>query len=117
MAKFVDETVSDALERAIKNAKHLRVRDAAMIAAARALARKIDEWDVIAQWAIDDALVEGRRPTVPLNDNTSIPTFLKYLEALQLTPPVPKAATGPASTASPAQKTINDLRKGLSVVS
>ena len=42
--QFPQETVADALERSLRNAKHLRAKDAATVAAARALAWKIDHW-------------------------------------------------------------------------
>ena len=78
----------------VSNAKHLRAKDAATVAAARALAWKIDHWDELAEQAISDAEVKGKgaRPAVPLNDNTSIPTFLKYCAALGLTPEEEKPA-------------------------
>lgn len=47
MTRFEQQSVSEALERSIANAKHLRARHSAPIAAARALARKIDAWDLI----------------------------------------------------------------------
>ena len=92
--RFPTESVSDALERSLRNAKHLRAKDAATVAAARALAWKIDHWDELAEQAISDAEVKGKgaRPAVPLNDNTSIPTFLKYCAALGLTPEEEKPA-------------------------
>ena len=109
--------VLDALEEAVAAATHLTSRDAAAVEAARALARKIDAWDVIVEWAIDDADQSDSKPKVPANDNTSLPSFLKYLEALQLVPPAAeKAKPGPASEASPAQQAMNEMRKGLSVV-
>ena len=82
------------MERSLRNAKHLRAKDAATVAAARALAWKIDHWDELAKQAISDAEVKGKgaRPAVPLNDNTSIPTFLKYCAALGLTPEEEKPA-------------------------
>ena len=116
MADFARESLSDGLERSIAAATHLTARDAGMVAAARALAARIDAWDVIVQWAIEDVTGEGR-PKVPANDNTSLPTFLKYLDALQLAPPAEKAKPGPASTASEPQQAINEMRKALSVVS
>lgn len=91
MRGFAMESVSDALERAIRNASHLRARDAAAVAAARKLARKIDAWDTIVDWAIEDASDSGR-PLVPANDNVSLPTFLKYLDSLGLVPPQVAAA-------------------------
>ncbi len=117
MAEFLNERVSDALESAIAAASHLTARDAAAVAAARALAAKIDAWEQIVSWALDDAAQSGSRPAVPANDNTTLPTFLKYMEALQLVPPpVEKAKPGPASSASPAQQAINEMRQGLKTV-
>ncbi|MBN7792419.1 terminase small subunit [Microbacterium esteraromaticum] len=86
MTKFEQQGVVEALERSIKNSKHLRARHSAAIAAARALARKIDAWDVIVEWALDDAAQSKGRPAVPANDNVSIASFLKYLDALGLMP-------------------------------
>ena len=79
--------VRTELDRALKNAQRQKLiyaRHAGTVAAARALADKIDAWDVIVQWAVEDAAGEGR-PAVPQNDNTSIPTFLKYMDQLGLT--------------------------------
>ena len=115
---FERTTIAEALEQSI-TAAHLTERDAGAIAAARALAAKIDAWDLIVQWATDDLAGDprpGKRPAVPQNDNTSLPTFLKYLDALGLVPPVAKASPGPASTASPAQQALNDMRAGLRAV-
>ena len=118
MTDFTEERVSDALEAAICAATHLTARDAATVAAARALAAKIDAWDEIVSWALDDAAVNGTRPAVPANDNTSLGTFLKYMEALQLMPPpVEKSKPGPVSTASDSQQAINAMREGLKIVS
>lgn len=80
--------VREALDEAVAAAKHLGPLDAGAIAAARALADKIDAWDVIVEWALDDANQEGdgARPKVPANDNTSLPTFLRYCDSLGLTP-------------------------------
>ena len=116
-ADFAEVSVLDALNSAIAAADHLTPRDAAAVAAARALAAKIDAWDTIVQWAIQDAGPSGR-PSVPANDNTSLPSFLKYLDALQLVPPAAeKAKPGPTSTASPSQQALNEMRKGLSIAS
>lgn len=108
-----------ALDESVAAATHLTGRDAAAIAAARALADKIDAWDVIVDWALEDLGGNprpGQRPAVPQNDNTSLPSFLKYLEALQLVPPAEKAKPGPASQASASQEALNEMRKGLAVV-
>ena len=118
MAEFERESVADALERAIAAADHLTARHAGAVAAARALAEKIDAWQIIVEWALDDAAANDRRPAVPANDNVSLPSFLKYMEALQLTPPpLEKSKPGPASTASDAQQQINAMRQGLKIVS
>jgi hypothetical protein len=79
--------VRDATEAAIKAATHLTDMDRGAIEALRSLADKIDAWDVIVDWANDDAAtVEGKRPAVPANDNVSIPTYLRFCESLGLTP-------------------------------
>ena len=79
--------VRDATEAAIKAATHLTDMDKGAIEALRSLADKIDAWDIIVEWANDDAAqVEGKRPAVPANDNVSIPTYLKFCESLGLTP-------------------------------
>ncbi|MEN0022000.1 MAG: hypothetical protein AAGC61_01875 [Microbacterium sp.] len=112
MTVFAQESVADALERGIRNAKHLRMRHAPAIAAARALARKIDAWDVIVEWALEDADERGGRPSVPANDNVSIASFLKYLDALGLTPEdeAPAATPGrPATKPTPAAKPSNKV--------
>ena len=64
----------------------------------RALAAKIDAWDTIVQWALEDAHDARSRPTVPANDNTSLGTYARYLEQLGLT--VPAAKSSPAKKAS-----------------
>lgn len=115
---FERTSIAEALEQSIAAAAHLTERDAGAVAATRALAAKIDAWDVIVGWAMDD--ISGGdssgRPKVPQNDNTSLPTFLKYLEALGLIPPVAKASPGPASSASPSQQALNEMRAGLRAV-
>ena len=99
---FDDESVEAALDRSLRNAKHLRAKDAAAVALARSLARKIDAWDVIVGWALDDvAEADGKaRPAVPQNDNVSTATMLKTLTSLQLVPGevVATPAKKPAST-------------------
>ena len=89
---FEELSVLGGLEAALSQAGHLGPQHAAHVAAARALARKIDAWDVIVDWALEDARDDGSRPKVPANDNVSIASFLKYLDALGLS--VEKAAPG-----------------------
>lgn len=76
-----------ATEAAITAASHLTDMDSGAVEAMRALARKIDAWDQIVEWAIDDAAAaEGKRPSVPQNDNVSISAYLKYCDQLGLSP-------------------------------
>jgi hypothetical protein len=79
-------SIVQATEDAIAAADHLADADAGAVEALRALARKIDAWDVIVGWALDDAREFESRPTVPQNDNVSLPTYLKFCESLGLTP-------------------------------
>ena len=111
MTDRTDESLSEALERSIAAAAHLTTRDAAAVAAARALAAKIDAWDVIVQWAQEDAAQTGARPKIPAHDNISLGSFLKYLDALQLVPPSEHRKPGPASSASDSQRQINEMRQ------
>ena len=92
---------TDAALAALKPPARMR----GMVAVIRRLADAIDQ--------IDD---EGLNPAGKL-DNVSLPSFLKYLDALQLVPPAERAKPGPVSTASPAQRALNEMRKGLSIVS
>ncbi|WP_163168096.1 hypothetical protein [Arthrobacter sp. Alg241-R88] len=77
-----------ATEAAIAAATHLVDSDQGAVEAMRALARKIDAWDLIVAWAIDDVShqKDGGRPAVPANDNVSISAYLKYCDQLGLTP-------------------------------
>lgn len=112
--------VRTALDESVAAAGHLSARDAAAVAAARALADKIDAWDVIVEWALDDLAGDprpGKRPAVPQNDNVSLSALLKYLEVLQLVPPAAaKAKPGPASQASDSQQELNAMRQALALV-
>src|SRR5690349_7475146 len=78
--------LADATEAAIAAASHLTDEDAGAVEALRSLARKIDVWDVIVEWANDEAADLDARPRVPQNDNVSLPTYLKFCESLGLTP-------------------------------
>ena len=97
-------SVYESFQASVKAAAHIDAEgvDAGAVAAAGALAQKIDAWDQIVQWAIEDAAESESRPKVPANDNTSLPTFLKYCEALGLTPMARKAVGGqPEKEADP----------------
>lgn len=89
-------SIFEACESALLVAKHVDRDgvDAGTVAALLALARKIDAWDQIVEWAREDAAETDSRPKVPANDNTSLPTFLRYCEALGLTPGSRRALTG-----------------------
>lgn len=82
-----------ATEKSLEAAsKILTDMDAGAVEALRALARKIDAWDQIVDWALEDAAeTKGARPTVPQNDNVSISAYLKYCDQLGLTPTGRKA--------------------------
>jgi hypothetical protein len=75
-----------ATEAAFEAATHLTPADEGAKAALLALARKIDAWDVIVAWALEDAQERGARPAVPQSDNVSISAYLKGCEQLGLTP-------------------------------
>lgn len=82
----------EATESAIAAADHLTPMDYGAVQAMRELARKIDAWDVIVDWALDDASeVKGARPAVPQNDNVSLSAYLKYCDQLGLSPAGRKA--------------------------
>ncbi|WEV68728.1 hypothetical protein OZX73_05400 [Bifidobacterium sp. ESL0775] len=92
MAKFEYTSVFDALNRSIRNAKHLSAKDSATVATARVLAARIDS---IAKNGFTDE--NGKL------DNVTVPTFLKYLQALGLTSAIVEKPSGKskAKTADP----------------
>ena len=92
---------TDAALAALKPPAQMR----GMVAVIRRLADAIDQ--------IDD---EGLNLAGKL-DNVSMPTYLKYAEALGMFQAPAKAKPGPASTASPSQQALNEMRRGLSIVS
>ena len=99
MADFEPLSVLDALNASIAVATHLEPKHAATVGAARALAAKIDAWNVIVQWAIQDVGPVGR-PAVPANDNTSLGTYSRYLEQLGLTVAAPAKTAGKKAEAA-----------------
>ena len=76
--------VVEATERAIAAADHLTDADAGAIETLRYLARKIDTEAELREMALRWAREHNERP--PAVDNVSIPTYLKFCEALGLTP-------------------------------
>jgi hypothetical protein len=81
---MADTPILDALNEAVTKATHLGVLDKPAVEAARALARKIDLMDEYFDALADDVASRNLRP--PSVDNVSLPTFLKYCDALGLTP-------------------------------
>jgi hypothetical protein len=99
-----------ATEDAIAAAR-LDPRDAAAVEAMRALARKIQAWDTIVDFALEDAAeVDGKRPAVPQNDNVSLKTYLDYCVQLGLTPAGRKALE-PKNGAVNIPKVESDLER------
>lgn len=95
--KIQDDSLFDALVRSV--AKHradgkLVDSDEAAIVAAGQMARKIDVSDEYFAALEQDAIEHNLRP--PSQDNVSLPTFLKFLEALGMTPAARKAVTAAA---------------------
>lgn len=73
MPAFSHRTVHSALLASLGEAEHLGMKHAATVAAAKQLARRVDQLDKLG-WVIDGKL-----------DNVTLPTFLKYCESLGLT--------------------------------
>lgn len=87
IVELMDTPILDATNEAIKKAQDdgkLGPLDVGAIAAIQALARKIDMMDVFLQIVSEDYRERGLRP--PNNDINSIPAYLKYCDALGLTP-------------------------------
>lgn len=78
MTGFESLSASDALELSLENAEHLSPKQAAVVAAARQLAKRVD---VLGEcgWVVDGKL-----------DNVTLPVYLRYLEQLGLTVPATK---------------------------
>lgn len=84
VARAVEESIAKAIQEG-----RLGQMDRGAIAAARVLARKIDDealrWEYALEWAhLNPGESGGPKP--PAVDNVSIPTFLKFAESLGLTP-------------------------------
>lgn len=89
-ARFELLSVADAFERSLRNTPGLSAKDSALVAASRVLAKRID---LIA----DDGFIDGNGKL----DNVTVPTFLKYLQALGMT--IDVAQKAPAKTKSGSQ--------------
>ena len=92
---------------AIEAAPHIDKVGGDAAEALLALAKKIDAWDTIVDWAFEDAAENDSRPKVPAHDNTSLPTFLKYCEALGLTPATRRAL---AAEVKPERDAVDELK-------
>lgn len=100
-------------EKALAAAGHLTDADVGAVEALRALARKIDAWDQIVDWALEDAHErESGRPVVPQNDNVSISAYLKACDQLGLTPIGRKALALTKETTSGKAAKLTALRGG-----
>lgn len=75
--------VLDATDKAIAAAEHLTPLDDGAVAALRAVAQKIDVQDAYFRELEQDAIDHHLRP--PSMDNVSLPTYLKFADALGLT--------------------------------
>lgn len=76
-----------ATDAAIAAASHLTPMDDGAVEALRAVARKIDTDDAVRGAFLAWNAGEGDRPWRPLQlDNVSLPTYLKFCDALGLTP-------------------------------
>ena len=92
------ETVEEATEAALRNLRPLR-RKAGLVAVIRKLARIIDDLDV-----------DGTNSAGKI-DNVTVPTYLKYAEALGMYEPAAKQ-TPAASKAVPAVPKVDDSPGG-----
>ena len=77
-------TVVEATELSLQAAPHLTDTDAGAVAVLRELAREIDVRDELRERALEAAREEHTRP--PGIDNVTVPTYLKFCDALGLTP-------------------------------
>jgi hypothetical protein len=80
----LSESITEATERAIRAASHLTDMDAGAVETLRYLARKIETESELREIALRYAEEYDQKP--PHVDNVSVPTYLKYCDALGLTP-------------------------------
>jgi hypothetical protein len=98
-ARFELLSVADAFERSLRNMSGLSAKDSALVATSRVLAKRID---LIAE----DGFIDGNGKL----DNVTVPTFLKYLQALGMT--VDVAQKAPAKSKGGSQKDmLADFRR------
>lgn len=99
MSTEPDDTIYEATLKALKAATHLKDTDKGAVAALKFLARKIDTEDQMRDLVLERAGEDNVKP--PPLDNVSIPTYLKYCEALGLTPAARGAAGSKAAAPAP----------------
>lgn len=107
MSTEPDESIYDATVKALAAATHLKPTDKGAIAALKFLARKIDTEDHLRDLVLERAGEDNVKP--PPLDNVSIPTFLKYCEALGLTPAARGAAASKAAASADAPEPEDEL--------
>ncbi|GAB3622571.1 hypothetical protein GCM10027418_06530 [Mariniluteicoccus endophyticus] len=79
--------ISEQLEVSIAAAgDKITPADQALVQAARFLAKKIDTEDLVRDRVLTLSAEAGEKPPNLPMDNVSVPTFLKYLDALGLSP-------------------------------
>lgn len=78
-------SLRESTEAAFKAATHLTSEHQGLMTATLMLADKIDQWDLIVQWAVEDANRKSGKPVVPAHDNTSFASYLKFMDALGFT--------------------------------
>lgn len=97
MAKFPETSVREALERSLRNADGLTAVHSATVAAARTLAERIDH--LSATGFVDDDKL----------DNVTVPTFLKYCQALGLTVDATSVKKQEKTQTKPAPQPVDEL--------
>lgn len=110
----------EATEESITEARskgQLGLLDAGAVAALRVLADKIDteakRWEYAFEWAQLNPGAKGG-PKPPVNDNVSIPTYLRFLESLGLTPAGRgRLASGDPDEGGGGGDDIDDLAEGV----
>lgn len=91
--------VVDATEKSIAAAAHLDLdgKDAGAVSALLAAARKIDDWDRVLDGYFEQLEMDPESKVRPPSvDNATLPTYLKFCEALGLTPASRGSLTKPA---------------------
>ena len=97
MNAFDSLSAVEALEASIAESDHLKPKHAFVIALARQIAARADLLNECG-WVVDGKL-----------DNVTMPTLLRYADALGLTL-TEKAKPGPASQASESQQGLTEMR-------